>query len=118
MGWVVFASYMAKFRRDLQRHCWFMRAAVVLLIVTILLVMLPSFIAYSRVGFRFTLFYSVMYVHAAMGLLVVGTWLYVNLALAGIIKIKRRLVVPMRLAAGLWVVSFVTGLFMYIYVRL
>jgi len=118
MGWVAFASYVAKFKRGLQIHCWFMRAAVVLLIATILLVMLPSFIAYSRVGFRLTLFYSVMYVHVAMGLLVVGTWIYINLALAGIIKMKRRLVVPMRLVAGLWVVSLVTGLFMYIYVRI
>ncbi len=118
LAWVAFAGYVAKFRRDLLKHCWFMRAAIVGLLVSLFLAMLPSFIAYARVGFRVPVFYTAMYVHAALGVVVVGTWLYVNLVQTGVIKTSRRLVVPMRLAATLWVLSFITGLFMYLYTRI
>ncbi len=112
MGMLVFAIYLAR-NKKLTRHCTVMRVTVPVQIASIAVVMLPSFLGYVTSGVPVTLFYIEMVSHGVLGVSVVVIWIYVNLAQAGLIRVRRRLLVPMRLAFGLWLVSFAIGMHMY-----
>jgi len=55
-----------------------------------------------------------MLIHHALGLVIIGLWLYINLVVGGILKVKGRLAMPMRIALTLWVLVFLIGIHIYI----
>ncbi len=112
MGMLFFAIYLAR-KKKLTKHCTIMRIAVPVQIAAIAVVMLPSFLGYVTSGVPVTLFYIEMVAHSVLGLAVLIIWIFVNLAQMGLITVRRRLLTPMRLALGLWLVSFAIGAHMY-----
>ena len=113
MGVLVFAAYLAR-NKKLVKHCTVMRIIVPVQIAAIVVVMLPFFLGYVTSGVPVTWFYIEMLAHAVLGFSVLAIWIFVNLAQAGLIRVRRRLLAPMRLALGLWLVSFAIGAHMYI----
>ena len=108
------AAYLAKVKRQLLRHCTIMRVAIPVQIVAIAVVMLPSMLGYIQNEAPGLLFSLVIPVHHVLGLVVVTLWIYVNLAFKGIIKTRWRLVIPMRLAFGSWMITLILGLYIYL----
>ncbi len=108
------AAYLARVKRQLIRHCTIMRIAIPVQIVAIAIVMLPSMLGYIENEPPGLLFSLVIPAHHALGLVVVALWIYVNLAFEGIIKTRWRLVIPMRLAFGSWLVTLILGLYIYL----
>ena len=111
---VLVAAYLAKVKRQLIRHCTIMRIAIPVQIVTIAVIMLPSMLGYIENKTPGLLFSLEIPVHHALGLVVVALWIYINLAFKGIIKTRWRLVIPMRLALGSWLVTLISGLHIYL----
>lgn len=111
---VLVAAYFARVKRQLIRHCTIMRVAVVVQLASIAVIMLPSMLGYSENKPPGLLFSLEIPIHHSLGLLVVGLWIYVNLAFKGIIKSRIRLVLPMRLAFGAWLVTLILGLHIYL----
>ncbi|MBI2830639.1 MAG: hypothetical protein HYX79_00075 [Chloroflexi bacterium] len=114
LGTVLAAAYLAKVKRNLTRHCNVMRVAVIVLIISIVVVMAPSLFDQLRVGPPFSWFYVEMAVHAALGLVIIGIWVYANLCLKGIIRLRGRLLLSMRIAFFAWIAAFILGVHMYI----
>ncbi len=112
------AAYLARVKRQLLRHCTIMRVAIPVQIVAIAVVMLPSMLGYIQNEAPGLLFSLEIPVHHGLGLMVVVLWIYVNLAFKGIIKTRWRLVIPMRLAFGSWLVTFILGLHIYLSIYL
>ncbi len=109
------AAYLARAKRQLIRHCTIMRVAVLVQIVSIAAFMLPSMLGYLQNNAPGWLFSLEIPVHHGLGLVVVALWIYVNLAFKGIIKTRWRLVIPMRLAFGCWLVTFILGSHIYLF---
>ena len=114
LGIVITAAYLAKVKRNLTRHCNVMRVAVIVLILSIVVIMAPSLFNHLRVRPPLSWFYVEMALHVALGLGIIGIWVYANLCLKGILKMRGRLLVSMRVAFIMWVVSFALGVHMYI----
>lgn len=112
MGVLVFAVYLAH-KKKLLKHCTVMRIIVPVQIAAIAVVMLPSFLGYVTSGVPVTIFFIEMVAHGVLGLAVLALWIFVNLAQMGLIKVRRRLLFPMRLALVLWLISFAIGVHMY-----
>ena len=112
-GLVAYSSYLSIIRKNLRRHCLQMRVAVALLIINMLAVMLPSLVSFVANERPETWFYLEQIVHHTIGLAVIGLFVFINLAFSGVIKLKHRLQIYMRLAAGLWVLSFFIGVHIY-----
>jgi putative membrane protein len=112
MALVLYSGYTARVKKDLRRHCILMRVAVIVLIITTVVAMLPSLSQYVGAG-KVNAFYIETLVHHTLGLLVLLLWLFVNLAMLGIIKVKHRLRPYMWIASGFWLVTFVLGVHMY-----
>ncbi len=115
---VVVAAYLAKVKRQLIRHCTIMRVLIPIQIVSIAVIMLPSMLGYIENETTGLLFSLEIPIHHVLGLVVVVLWIYVNLVFKGIIKTRWRLVVPMRLAFGSWLVTFILGLHIYLSIYL
>lgn len=106
------AAYLAK-KRELTRHCNFMRVLVPVQIIAIAAVMLPSMLGYIENGYPSAFFKAEMFVHHAFGLLVIALWIYINLSF-GKPWMPRNLRAFMRLAFTLWMLALLLGLHMYI----
>ena len=110
---VFIAAFMAR-KSDFKKHCTIMRVLLPLQIISIAGVMLPSMLGYIKNEQPGIFFNIEMLIHHAFGLAVVALWVYVNLALRGVMKMWGRLVVAMRLAFALWVLTFLIGLHLYL----
>ncbi|MFC1964670.1 hypothetical protein ACFLWG_01520 [Chloroflexota bacterium] len=107
------AAYLAK-KRQLKIHCTIMMVAVPVQIIAIVSVMLPSMLGYVRYGQPGSLFNIEIWIHHILGLAVIALWIYINLVFRRVIKIRGRLVIPMRLAFVLWLLVLVMGLHLYV----
>ncbi len=107
------AVLLAK-KRNLGKHCVFMRVAVLLQIITIVGVMLPSMLGYIENEQRDIFFNIEMLVHHTLGLTVIAIWIYINLVFAGVMRIRGRLAAAMRLALASWILTLIIGLHMYL----
>jgi uncharacterized membrane protein YozB (DUF420 family) len=107
------AVFLVK-KRNIGKHCVVMRVAVLLQIIAIAGVMLPSMLGYIENEQRGIFFNSEMLVHHTLGLTVIAIWIYINLAFAGVMRIKVRLVTAMRLAFASWILALIIGLHMYL----
>lgn len=103
------AVYLTK-KRELGRHCAFMRALVPAQIIAIAAIMLPSMLGYLTNPPPFN---TEMLVHHALGLLVVVLWIYINLSF-GKPWMPHNLALFMRSAFTLWMVALLLGLHMYL----
>lgn len=110
---LVGGAYLAKSRKSFLKHCLLMRIGVAVQIVAIALVMAPATMGYLSDEPRDSYFNFEMVVHAALGLTVVGLWVYINLVVEGIIKRRGRPVIAMRLAFTCWAVALLLGLHLY-----
>ena len=106
------AVFLVK-KRNLGKHCVVMRVAVLLQIIAIAGVMLPSMLGYIENEPRGIFFNIEMLVHHTLGLIVIAIWIYINLVFAGIMRIRGRLAVAMRLALASWILALIIGLHMY-----
>jgi putative membrane protein len=114
IGLIGYAGYIAKWRKALKKHCNLMRIAVAILVVTTAGVMLPALLGYTGPGVPASWLYVEMWVHHGLGLLVLVIFIYSSLAFSKIIRTRRRLVFPMRIATAAWLVSFGLGVHLYI----
>jgi putative membrane protein len=108
-----FAVFLAK-RRSFQRHCLVLRLAVVAQIVSIMAMMSPSMVGILEPGRPNALFRAEVLLHHGLGLAVILLWIYINLVFLG--KLKARIATrrAMQATAGIWVVSFILGLHIYL----
>ncbi len=107
------AAYFARKRR-LQTHCKVLRAAVPLQALSVLSMMLPALMGYFPLGRRGLLLAVEIPLHAALGVLVVLLFVYINLVLRGVFRTWGRLANTMRLALASWVIGFLIGLHVYV----
>ena len=106
------AVFLVK-KRNIGKHCVVMRVAVLLQIIAISGVMLPSMLGYIENEPKGIFFNIEMLVHHTLGLIVIVIWIYINLVFAGIMRIRGRLAVAMRLALASWILALIIGLHMY-----
>ena len=102
---VFIAAFMAR-KSGFEKHCTIMRVLLPPQIISIAGAMLPLMPGYLENEQSGILFNTEMLIHHTFGLAVVALWVYVNLALRGVIKMWGRLVIAMRLAFALWVLTF------------
>jgi hypothetical protein len=111
---VIIAGYLARFKHQFKVHCFILRASVILQIISIAAVMLPAMLWYIHRGGRSELFNTAMLVHHILGLVVIALWVYVNLAVQGIIRPFGKLTTAMRLAFFLWIFVLLMGIYLYL----
>lgn len=110
---VFFAAYVAKKKKEFQKHCTILRVAIFLQIIAILFVMLPSITGYILNEEKGIFFNTELLIHHFLGISVVLLWVYINLVVAGRIKLFGSLVFYMRMVMALWVLTFLIGLHVY-----
>ena len=109
---ILVAAFLAK-RRSLKKHCAIMRVALPVEIISVFLVMLPSMLGYVRAGRPGSALSIEIWIHHALGLVVIALWIYINLVVLRVIKTKHRLVIPMRLALISWLATLIMGIHLY-----
>jgi uncharacterized membrane protein YozB (DUF420 family) len=107
------AVFLVK-KRNLGKHCVFMRVAVLLQVIAIAGVMLPSMLGYIENEQRGIFFNIEMSAHHTLGLTVIAIWIYINLVFAGVMRIRVRLETTMRLALASWILALIIGLHLYL----
>ncbi|MCZ7356162.1 MAG: hypothetical protein O8C66_00125 [Candidatus Methanoperedens sp.] len=105
------AVFLAK-KRNLGKHCMIVRAAVIVQIIAIALIMLPSLLGYVE-NIKPNLFLAEMLAHHTIGLLLILVWIYINLVFTGRMRSSINLKTVMRLALMLWIISLILGIHMY-----
>jgi hypothetical protein len=110
-----FAVFLAK-RRSFQRHCLVLRLAVIAQIVSVMAMMSPAMVGILEPGRPNGLFQAEVLLHHSLGLAVILLWIYINLVFMGKLKARIASRRAMTATAGIWMVSFILGL--HIYLRL
>ncbi len=118
LGVVLVGAHLARNRKDFRRHCTVMRIAVGVQLATIAAVMYPSLLGYLEHEKKGIVFNSQLLTHHSIGLVVVGLWVFANLAVGGVIKFKGRLRNFMRGAFVLWMAALLIGLATFVQVYL
>jgi hypothetical protein len=109
---IIVVAYLARKKRQLQKHCRIMMVTVPLQIAAIVGIMGPAvFIDLQTVGGA-PLGIEVL-AHHVLGLMVVGLFIYINLVYRGTIKPRFQLVKAMRLALASWLVSLGLGMHLF-----
>jgi len=112
LGTVLVAAYQAKIRRKLIIHCRFVRVAMVVQIITVVFIMLPWMLGYLKAPG--TTLRTEMLVHHSLGILLILLWGYINLAVAGRVRVLGKLAMYMRAALFIWGLVFLLGLYLYL----
>jgi hypothetical protein len=110
---VALAAYIARVRGNFTGHCNMLRVAVPVQILTVLFLMTPSMRGFLGSSYASTLLKAEILLHHALGLVVIGAWLYANLVLLQVIKTRGSLVAIMRLALASWLISYGLGVHLY-----
>jgi len=108
-----FAAIRAK-KGDVNKHCNYIKIAMLLQLAAIFIFMLPSFPGYK--ASNASMFDLVIILHHLLGSVLVGLWIYVNLVYSGFIRWPGNFRTIMRVAFTLWILVFFIGA--YIYIRL
>ena len=103
-------------RRRFGRHCLFMRFAIGAQILVIGIIMAPQLARYLIHWNGFSTFMVEIIVHHVFGLVVLGLWIYVNLAFTGVVKAPRRYTWFMRSALASWLIALGLGIYLYWYI--
>jgi hypothetical protein len=103
-------------RRRLKIHCLVMRVMVGIEIILIAALMAPSLAAYARNWSGWSPFTAEIIIHHTLSVIVILLFIYFNLAMTGVIKLRHRLRPLMRTALGLWLVVLGMGIYLYYYI--
>lgn len=88
------------------------RAAVIVQIIAIAIIMLPSLLGYVE-NIKPNLFLGEMLAHHTIGLALILLWVYINLVFMGWMGSGIKLKTLMRTALMLWIISLILGIHMY-----
>ncbi|MFZ3167511.1 MAG: hypothetical protein WA130_07830 [Candidatus Methanoperedens sp.] len=105
-----YSSFIVR-KKDLRKHCSINRIAVIIQIAAILFFMLPSMLGFVKNGILSDL--EILF-HHTLGIVLIGLWIYINLAYSKIIKGPDNFKLFMRSAYILWTLAFIVGLHIYI----
>ena len=105
-----YSSFIVR-KKDLRKHCSINRIAVAIQIAAILFFMLPSMLGFVKNGILSDL--EILF-HHTLGILLIGLWIYINLAYSRIFKGPDNFKLFMRSAYILWTLAFIVGLHIYI----
>ncbi|OFV85013.1 MAG: hypothetical protein A2W26_04365 [Acidobacteria bacterium RBG_16_64_8] len=105
-------AYLGR-RRRFRRHCLAMRILMAVQILAIALVMAPSLAAYVNNWTGLSWLRAEIIIHAVFGIVLIGLWSFINLALLGIVKTPRHLRRFMWAALAVWLVSLALGIHLY-----
>ncbi|PWB49365.1 MAG: hypothetical protein C3F06_14545 [Candidatus Methanoperedenaceae archaeon] len=108
-----FAALRAK-KRDVNKHCNYIKIAVLLQLAAIFMFMLPSFPGY-KVSNASMLDLLIIF-HHVLGSVLVGLWIYVNLVYSGYIRWPGNFRSIMRVAFSLWILAFSIGAYIYMWI--
>jgi hypothetical protein len=103
-------------RHKFGRHCLFMRAAIGAQILVIGIIMAPQLARYLSHWHGFSAFTLEIIIHHVFGLIVLGLWIYINLAFTGVVKAPRRYTWFMRSALTSWLIALGFGIYLYWYI--
>jgi uncharacterized membrane protein YozB (DUF420 family) len=106
-----FAGFRAK-KGDVNKHCNYIKIAVLLQLAAIFIFMLPSFPGYKANN----VFDLVIIFHHVLGLVLIGLWIYVNLVYSGFIGWPENFRSIMRVAFALWIMAFLIGAYINIWI--
>lgn len=106
-----FAAFRAK-KGDVNKHCNYIKIAVLLQLAAIFIFMLPSFPGYKVSNA--SMFDLVIIFHHVLGLVLIGLWIYVNLVYSKYIRWPGNFRYIMRIAFALWIVAFFIGAYIFI----
>ena len=109
------AFWLAR-RRRLKRHCLVMRIAVGVQIVLIAVLMVPSMAGYLRHWDGWSRFTAEIVIHHTLGAIVILMFIFFNLAVPRVIKIRGRLRPYMYTALVLWLASLGMGFHLYLHI--
>jgi hypothetical protein len=108
------AFWLARKRR-LKTHCLVMRVAIGVEIILTGALMAPSLAAYLRNWSGWSWFTAEIVIHHILGVIVILLFIYFNLVMTGVLKLRRRLLPFMRTALALWLVVLGMGIHLYYY---
>jgi len=111
-----YGAFVAK-KRDLVKHCAIIRIAMGIQIAAVVAVMWESMVGYLG-NAQNILFNTELLIHHSLGILLIILWIYINLILAGIIRLRGNLINIMKLAYIFWTFTFIIGLHIYIKIYL
>jgi hypothetical protein len=112
---VCVAAWLAR-RRKFGRHCLLMRVLMGAQILLIGIIMAPQFARDLRGQSGFSAFTAELIVHHVFGVVALGLWIYINLAMTGVVKAPRRYKPFMWTALASWVVSLGLGAYLFWYI--
>jgi hypothetical protein len=112
---VCIGAWLAR-RRKFDRHCLLMRVLMGGQILMIGVIMAPQLVRYTRHWSGFSAFTAGLIVHHVLGLVALALFVYVNLAMAGLVKAPRRYRWFMWSALASWVVSLGLGAYLFWYI--
>jgi putative membrane protein len=108
-----YATFLAK-KRDLRRHCNFIRIAAGIQIAAIVAIMWEALLGYLGNDRQDKLFNRELLIHHSLGILLILVWIYINLAYAKKIRSSSTtLKNMMRSAYIIWTFAFILGLHIY-----
>ena len=106
------AVWLARKRR-LKRHCLVMRITIGVQIVLVAALMAPSLATYIRYWAGWSWFTAEIVIHHTLGVIVILLFIYFNLYMTGVVKVRARLRPYMWTAFGLWLIVLGMGLHLY-----
>jgi hypothetical protein len=112
---VCVGAWLAR-RRKFGRHCLLMRVLMGAQILLIGVIMAPQLVRYLRGQSGFSTLTVEIVVHHVFGLVALALWIYINLAMTGVVKAPRRYKWFMWSALASWVVSLGLGAYLFWYV--
>jgi hypothetical protein len=112
---VCVGAWLAR-RRKFGRHCLLMRVLMGAQILLIGVIMAPQLVRYLRGQSGFSTLTVEIVVHHVFGLVALALWIYINLAMTGVVKAPRRYKWFMWSALASWVVSLGLGAYLFWYI--
>lgn len=103
-------------RHKFGRHCLVMRVAIAAQIIVIGVIMAPQLARYLSHWSGFSTFMVEIIIHHVFGLIVLGLWIYINLAFTGVVKAPRSYTWFMRSALTSWLITLGLGIYLYWYI--
>jgi putative membrane protein len=112
-----YATFLAK-KKDLHKHCTFIRIAAIIQIAAIVAVMWEPMLGYLGNDAQGVLFNMELLIHHSLGIFLILLWIYINLVYARYIRSRGNLRNIMKLAYIVWTFTFILGLHIYIKIYL
>lgn len=112
----VFAGAFLARKRRFGRHCLVMRVLMGVQLLLIGIIMAPQLARYVSNWSGLSALMAELIIHHVLGLVALALWVYVNLALTGVVKAPRSYPWFMRSALVSWVASLALGAHLFWYI--